>query len=100
MLQTLGILFILVVGMIFVLATTSSKSKKPYDLHSFLKWTAEVHAGEETSTTVIDYKAETESKSVKITFDFRKDRGILHDKALDKKYKIVKVDGEYITLNK
>lgn len=99
MFQALSIVLALIIGVILIIALSGGKSNKPYDLSGFLKWSNEIHAGERISTTVIEHKATSESDSVKITFNFKTDRGVLHDKALNKKYKVARVDGKYITLD-
>lgn len=98
MFQILSITLALVVGIILIIILMGDKPKK-YDVDGFLKWSGEVHAGERISVTIVNHKATSESDSVKISFDFKKDRGTLYDKALKETYKIARVDGKYIQIH-
>ena len=100
MFQILSITLALVIGAILIVVLTGKKSKRPYNLSGMMKWSSEQHAGEETNTSVVNHLFTSKSKSIHIIFDFEKNKGELLDKAIDKKYHIMVVDGDYVIIPK
>jgi len=75
-------------------------SSGPKQINLFIEWLNEIHEGEAYTLKIINDKARSDSRSLKIKYNFGAKRGTLYDKALEKYYRIIFIDNKFHTLEK
>ena len=91
---------ILVIVLVLILYPKRGMINKNFVQRSvdFMEWAKDMHEGESITYVQTDARVKSESNSIKIRYDFSKEMGILEDRAIEKKYKILYDEGKFYTL--
>lgn len=101
MIYSICFLIIVFVFVLFGIIQKRGMFKGNYSerISGFMKFAKKIHEGENTNIEIVNNKVKSISKSLIIKYNFSTEKGILYDKALEKKYKIFYIDGNYNILN-
>lgn len=93
MIYAIGFIIVAII-LIFITYPKSKISRKK--LKEFLKWSKKFH-GRKYNFSQINNKVISESKNIKISYDFHADQGIYEDKSQKFKVKIIYADNKFLT---
>lgn len=99
MIYAIGFIIVAII-LIFIVYPRRGLLKKDLVILSLSEWAKEIHDKENYNYTQINHKVVSESKSVKITYDFSTKKGIYEDKFRKIKYKIIEGDGHFYATEK